>query len=63
VRLTNLLPAERGLTRDRGGPRGFHAGKKVNGRKRHLVTNTLGLPLALALCWPSILPASTIATA
>jgi putative transposase len=32
-------------TTEAGGPRGFDAGKKVNGRKRHLVTATLGLPL------------------
>jgi len=36
-------------TTEAGGPRGFDAGKKVNGRKRHLVTDTLGLPLALAV--------------
>ena len=30
-----------------GGPRGFDAGKKVNGRKRHLLTDTLGLSLRL----------------
>jgi transposase len=36
-------------TTESGGPRGFDAGKKINGRKRHLVTDTLGLPLALAI--------------
>ncbi|MGH6915753.1 MAG: IS5 family transposase [Geminicoccales bacterium] len=36
-------------TTEAGGPRGFDAGKKINGRKRHLVTDTLGLPLALAV--------------
>jgi transposase len=36
-------------TSEAGGPRGFDAGKKINGRKRHLVTDTLGLPLALAV--------------
>ncbi|NJO34843.1 MAG: IS5 family transposase [Rhodospirillales bacterium] len=34
-------------TTEAGGPRGFDAGKKVNGRKRHLLTDTLGLPLRL----------------
>ena len=29
-----------------GGPRGYDAGKKINGRKRHLLTDTLGLPVA-----------------
>ncbi len=28
-----------------GGLRGYDAGKKIKGRKRHLVTNTLGRPL------------------
>lgn len=29
-----------------GGPRGYDAGKRVNGRKRHIVTDTLGLLIA-----------------
>ena len=29
-------------TTEAGGPRGFDAGKKINGRKRHIVTDTLG---------------------
>ena len=28
------------------GPRGYDAGKKINGRKRHLLTNTIGLVIA-----------------
>jgi putative transposase len=32
-------------TAEAGGPRGFDAGKKVNGRKRHMLVDTLGLPL------------------
>jgi transposase len=36
-------------TSEAGGPRGFDAGKKVNGRKRHLLTDTLGLPLRLVV--------------
>ena len=31
------------------GPRGYDAGKKVKGRKRHIVVDTLGLPLAVAV--------------
>jgi putative transposase len=31
------------------GPRGYDAGKKINGRKRHLVVDTLGLILALVV--------------
>jgi putative transposase len=36
-------------TTEAGGPRGFDAGKKVNGRKRHLLTDMLGLPLRLVV--------------
>ena len=31
------------------GERGFDAGKKVNGRKRHLLVDTLGLVLAVVV--------------
>lgn len=34
-------------TTESGGPRGFDAGKKIKGRKRHIVTDTHGLLLAL----------------
>jgi putative transposase len=34
-------------TTESGGPRGFDAHKMVKGRKRHLVTDTQGFPLAL----------------
>jgi hypothetical protein len=30
-------------TTESGGPCGYDAGKKINGRKRHIVTDTLGL--------------------
>jgi transposase len=33
-------------TTEAGGPRGYDAGKKVNGGKRHLLTDTNGLPVA-----------------
>jgi hypothetical protein len=33
-------------TTESGGIRGFDAGKKIKGRKRHIVTDTLGLLLA-----------------
>ena len=29
-------------TTEAGGPRGFDAGKKIKGRKRHIITDTLG---------------------
>jgi transposase len=36
-------------TTESGGIRGFDAGKKVTGRKRHLLTDTLGLPLVITV--------------
>jgi hypothetical protein len=36
-------------TTESGGPRGFDAGKKINGRKRHIVTDTTGLLVGLAV--------------
>ena len=36
-------------TTESGGPSGYDAGKKVKGRKRHLVVDVLGLPLELAV--------------
>ena len=32
-----------------GGPHGFDGGKRINGRKRHIVVDTLGLLLAVAV--------------
>lgn len=37
-----------------GGPRGFDANKKIKGRKRHLVTDTLGLILAVIVTAASV---------
>ena len=34
-------------TSAQGGPKGYDAGKKVKGRKRHIITDTLGLLLAV----------------
>ncbi len=42
-----VLDAQSVKTSAQGGPKGFDAGKKVKGRKRHLVTDTLGLMLAI----------------
>ena len=38
--------AKRGISLD---PPGFDAGKKVKGRKRHILVDTLGLPLNVAV--------------
>jgi transposase len=34
-------------TTESGGPRGYDAGKKINPRKRHILTDTIGLPDAM----------------
>jgi putative transposase len=36
-------------TTEAGGPTGYDAGKKIKGRKRHLIVDTLGLPLVLVV--------------
>jgi transposase len=36
-------------TTEMGGDRGFDAGKKVKGRKRHLAVDTLGLPIVIQI--------------
>src|SRR5262249_48957273 len=36
-------------TTEVGGQRGYDAGKKINGRKRHIVVDTLGLILAIVV--------------
>ena len=36
-------------TTESGGPKGYDAGKKVNGRKRHILVDTLGLLLVLVV--------------
>jgi hypothetical protein len=47
---TAIIDSQSIRTTEAGGPRGFDAGKKVDGRKRHLLTDTLGLDLRLT--WP-----------
>jgi len=36
-------------TTEVGGPRGYDAGKKINGRKRHIVVDTMGMLLAVVV--------------
>lgn len=42
-----IIDSQSVKTSAQGGPKGFDGGKKVKGRKRHLVTDTLGLVLAV----------------
>ena len=45
----SIIDSQSVRTSERGGPSGFDAAKKVKGRKRHLVTDTLGLLLAVVV--------------
>jgi len=44
-----ILDSQSTKTTEKGGPRGYDAGKKVNGRKRHLLVDTLGLILMVVV--------------
>lgn len=38
-----IIDSQTVKTTEQGGPRGYDAGKKINGRKRHLLVDTIGL--------------------
>ena len=41
-------------TTEAGGPRGFDAGKKIKGRKRHIAVDTMGLPIECQITAASV---------
>jgi putative transposase len=44
-----IVDSQTAKTTEAGGERGYDAGKKINGRKRHIVVDTLGLILAVVV--------------
>jgi hypothetical protein len=49
-----VLDAQSTRSSPQGGERGYDAGKKIKGRKRHLVVDTLGLLLAVSVTAASV---------
>jgi putative transposase len=44
-----IIDSQTSKTTEQGGERGYDAGKKINGRKRHVVVDTMGLMLGVAV--------------
>jgi putative transposase len=47
VPTAGVIDSQSAKTTESGGPRGFDAAKRIRGRKRHMVTDTQGFPLAV----------------
>jgi transposase len=54
VRGSSILSRSRAPTRSGGPPGGYDAGKKINGRKRFIVTDTMGLLITVMVCAASV---------
>ena len=46
-RTAGMIDSQSVKTTESDGPRGYDAGKKINGRKRHILTDTIGLPVGM----------------
>lgn len=44
-----IIDSQSVKTTEQGGLRGYDAGKQINGRKRHIVVDTIGLLLAVVV--------------
>ena len=49
-----IIDSQSVKTTEKGGVRGYDAGKKINGRKRHILVDTIGLVLAVVVHEASI---------
>ena len=49
-----IIDSQSVKTTEKGGIRGYDAGKKINGRKRHVIVDTIGLVLAVVVHEASI---------
>lgn len=49
-----ILDSQSVKSADQAGPRGYDAGKKIKGRKRHVLVDTLGLILAVTITVASV---------
>lgn len=49
-----IIDSQTVKTTDKGGVKGYDAGKKINGRKRHILVDTMGLILVVVVHAASI---------